>query len=298
MTIGIYKLEFHSTDKVYIGQSIHIEVRYKEHLNSIKYYLSPTKLSKAIQEYGISRYVVLEECKSNRLNDLEIFYIDKFNSFNNGFNSTNGGDMGFSYGEGHPASSLTNADYFCILWYLSQIPTYTLKDISNILEVSESIVENISSGTQHNWLMDIYPELYTKVADIQGKRRHYNTEGTLSPIQLVSPSGVIYTIGKISEFCLEHGLHRSHIREVLKGRVKSHNGWHLLGTQPREYPLVQAPDGTVYSIPFGSMKGFAIEHDLSETLFRHLLQKKAKSHKGWRLAEPNFHSSGIKNLNL
>lgn len=286
MTIGIYKLIFNNTDKIYIGQSIHIEVRLKQHVNSIKYY-NPnkgTKLYKAIRTHGIKSINIIEECDITSLNSLEILYITKFNSFKDGFNSTVGGDMCMSYGEDHPASKLLNEDYIMILWYLSQVPTYTLKQISSILEVSEAIVENISSGTNHNWLIDKYPEIYENVYKLRGKRRHYGTETSILPILIESPEGVSYEITGITDFCLQHKLHRGHLRDVLKSKILSHNGWHLPGSIIKKYPEVKSPNGIIYNIPFGEMKKFTVEHNLSETLFRHLLQGRAKSHKGWKLA--------------
>ena len=44
MTIGIYRLVFKDTDKCYIGQSVHIEKRFKDHLNSFKTETATTKL--------------------------------------------------------------------------------------------------------------------------------------------------------------------------------------------------------------------------------------------------------------
>lgn len=285
MSIGIYKLSFNNTDKVYIGQSIHIEARYKEHLNSTKTPSNKSKLLNAIETYGICGYSILEECIPECLNDLEIAYISKFNSFKSGFNSTIGGTIGGGYGEDHPASSLKNEDYYCILWYLSQIPTYTIKEIAEILDVSESIVENISSGTNHNWLHSLYPELYEIVSTLNSSRRHYATETILSPIIILSPEGVQYQVTKVSSFCAKHDLHRGHFRGVLKGIVNNHKGWHLPSTILKKYPSVKSPKGEIFNIPFGEMRSFTITHNLSETLFRHLLQGKAKSHKGWKLCE-------------
>lgn len=90
--IGIYKIENKINGKVYIGQSIDIARRWREHKCSIHKIDAP--LYRAMIKYGLENFTfeVLEECKANELDIKEIDYIIEYNSFYNGYNQTTGGE--------------------------------------------------------------------------------------------------------------------------------------------------------------------------------------------------------------
>lgn len=87
---GIYMLTSPS-GKHYIGQSINIKKRiasYKR-LNCKKQEF----IYHALCKYGFDNFIieVLEYCDEDKLNELEIFYINKYNSLSpNGYNLTTG----------------------------------------------------------------------------------------------------------------------------------------------------------------------------------------------------------------
>ena len=90
--VGIYKITNQINNKAYIGQSIHIEERWKEHerdSNTID-----TLLYRAMRKYGFDNFSfeVLEECPEAKLNEREIYWIKFFDTFENGYNLTMGGD--------------------------------------------------------------------------------------------------------------------------------------------------------------------------------------------------------------
>lgn len=91
--IGIYKFTSKITGQSYIGQSIKIEHRYKEHLNNIKNFQENSKWYQALREQGIENFEfsILEECQPEELNEREIYWIQYYDSYNNGYNSTPGG---------------------------------------------------------------------------------------------------------------------------------------------------------------------------------------------------------------
>lgn len=101
MTCGIYKIENKINGHCYIGQSINIIQRWKDHRKEAKDIYSDKKeypLYKAIRKYGIENFSfeILEECKVEELNKKEIYYIEKYNSFHNGYNQTPGGDSNYN----------------------------------------------------------------------------------------------------------------------------------------------------------------------------------------------------------
>jgi len=90
--IGIYKITSPS-NKVYIGLSKDIEARWRGY--SIKKKTAPQqpKLYYSFKKYGVKnhKFEVLEECKFEDLSKREIYYIEKYNSVNEGLNVSSGG---------------------------------------------------------------------------------------------------------------------------------------------------------------------------------------------------------------
>lgn len=88
----IYKISFPNR-KVYIGQTYHYHQRIKEHLNEMKH--SNYKLYRAMRKYNITEnnFSIVEEniLTQNNADNKEIYYINLYDSYNNGYNSTLGG---------------------------------------------------------------------------------------------------------------------------------------------------------------------------------------------------------------
>lgn len=97
--IGIYKIENLINGKVYIGQSINVEKRLHEHFyksNCKKDVSYKSALHSAIRKYGASNFSteILCSCDYSELDDLEKFYIKKYNSISpNGYNILSGGQL-------------------------------------------------------------------------------------------------------------------------------------------------------------------------------------------------------------
>ncbi len=91
----IYIIKNKINNKVYIGQTTHsVEERYKQHMKPSAHKKS-YKIYKAINKHGAENfyYEVLEnDIPVEQLNEKEIEYIEKFNSYKKGYNSTKGGD--------------------------------------------------------------------------------------------------------------------------------------------------------------------------------------------------------------
>ena len=96
MSCGIYKIENKINHHIYIGQSSKIEERFSNHKWMAKNGKDDTKLYRAMRKYGIENFSfeVIEECNLNELNEKEIYWITKYDSCNNGYNISPGGDSG------------------------------------------------------------------------------------------------------------------------------------------------------------------------------------------------------------
>ena len=91
--MGIYKIENLITQEIYIGQSIDINRRWEQHKKAVIEDRMNQKLYRNIREYGAEnfKFEVLEITKDRmKLDLLEFEYIEKYDSYKNGLNSTNG----------------------------------------------------------------------------------------------------------------------------------------------------------------------------------------------------------------
>lgn len=79
MTCGIYKLDF-GDDYYYIGKSINIEDRFKQHCTRLNNGTAAKLLQKAFNEYGTPSYKVVRQCHPDHLDVLEAIYISAYNN--------------------------------------------------------------------------------------------------------------------------------------------------------------------------------------------------------------------------
>ena len=95
-TMGyIYKITNKLNDKVYIGQTVKsCQKRWTQHKNnSNKEYFSQIVLYKAFNKYGIENFNFeeIEEVPNEELDEREKYWIEYYDSYFNGYNSTLGG---------------------------------------------------------------------------------------------------------------------------------------------------------------------------------------------------------------
>lgn len=101
----IYKITNIQNQKVYIGQTIRpIEQRFHRHINDAMNNILDTHFARAIRKYGKDNFVIeeIDSAKTqNELNKKEQYWIQYYNSVNNGYNETDainkcGGNTYFS----------------------------------------------------------------------------------------------------------------------------------------------------------------------------------------------------------
>lgn len=222
MTIGIYKLEFSGTDKVYIGQSIDINSRFIQHKSAMRLGTAAPKLQEAYNTYGYPTITILLEGESKELNSMEDEAITVFDSVLNGFNSLKESGPPMLYGENAGQAKESNEVYLWILELLVSTPSLSKREIENITGVSIYTIRHIAALESHCWLKEVSPENYEKLIRIKHDKPYYY--GTAYP-KLLSPDGIVYEVGHMTNFSKEHGLLQPKVSEVLKGTRKSHKGW-------------------------------------------------------------------------
>lgn len=99
---GIYAIENLDNDKIYIGQSVDIRKRFREHKHHLKQNNHDNiYLQRAWNKYGSAKFTfkILEVCNENELNGKEIYYISKYRSKSYNLNNGGYGNRGYKHTE-------------------------------------------------------------------------------------------------------------------------------------------------------------------------------------------------------
>lgn len=148
--VGIYKIENKINGKVYIGQSVSIERRWKEHCKPS----SSSVISNAIKEYGKDNFTfeILEECLIEDLDAKEEKYIHKFNCLvPKGYNvsdSINGNITSYKHYSPEILQHIIDDLEECKL---------TMAEIAKKYSINVSTVSRINSGKIHLQEGRVYP---------------------------------------------------------------------------------------------------------------------------------------------
>ena len=158
--IGIYKITNIITKDAYIGQSIQIEERFKEHKNPTNWKREKNKkLYQNFLNFGLNNFTfeVLEECEIQELNEKEQYWISYYNTYPNQYNMTPGGQ--FNAGECHPSHKLTEQDIINIRIRYSNKERKQEVYLDYKDRIGESGFGKIWKG--ETW-KNIMPEIYTE----------------------------------------------------------------------------------------------------------------------------------------
>lgn len=96
----IYKIVNDINSLIYIGKTTRsMESRWHDHIKN-SYIQQVSKLHNAMRKYGVEHFhieLVEDKIPNEILNDREIYWIQQYNSYENGYNSTLGGDGSNKY---------------------------------------------------------------------------------------------------------------------------------------------------------------------------------------------------------
>lgn len=167
--IGIYKITNNINGKIYIGQSNNIQRRFSEHQNRGATSRIPVDI--AIQRYGKENFnfEIIEECSIEQLNQKETYWITYFNSIENGYNCSVGGDQQ-SIGSNNGRAILTENEVKFIRTAYNNHERR--KDVYEYFKdkITFSSFARIWDGT--SWA-HIMPEVFT-----EENKRYYSKEAT------------------------------------------------------------------------------------------------------------------------
>jgi len=187
MAIGIYKFTCKSNGKVYVGQSVNVENRYKGHFNNhdnenLKDY--QTKFYRALRKHRFENFTfeIIESLEdSSDLDEREIYWVNFYNSYANGYNSNRGGFRVTERNEDHPNAKLTNEQVLEIKEKLknTKITQYELASLYNI---TQSEISNINTGKKWSNLGDY---------DYMIRKEEARNTGSSNPASVFSDEDVV-----------------------------------------------------------------------------------------------------------
>ena len=190
---SIYKSTNKINNKVYIGFDSSWPSRIQQHKHNSKN--KSQKFYCAIRKYGWDNFtwelLYQSSDKDHTLNFMENYFILEYNSYENGYNSTLGGDA--------PTLGITASPETCEKMSIS---------LKNHWSTPQG-KKTKSSVSKKNWDRIEYRSLYEKTYTI------------------ISPAGLEYTVTNLRKFCDENGIRHTNMYKVTSGKRKSCSGWKL-----------------------------------------------------------------------
>lgn len=161
---GIYIIKNNVNGKCYIGQSVKLRSRLKDHMRNAKNGKLDLPIYRAINKYGFHNFTVdiLESFIPDPnisnleliqiLDKLEIEYIEKYNAYTEGYNCTKGSDfgvLGLKMTEEQKKKVSENSKKQAVKTY-KPIYLYSVKEKSTIYAISITAASNITNIDRSN----------------------------------------------------------------------------------------------------------------------------------------------------
>lgn len=202
----IYKITNIINNKIYIGATTKtVKDRFRSHIKDSKSNRCKHRpLYKAFNEYGIDNFniEIIEECKNCERFDREIFWIDRLNTYNNGYNDTYGGEGKQKF------------NYDIILEELTY-KRLTVKELSEKFKCSKDIIYQVAKENDINLKYSIDKYIKQKSKPVVRK------DGEIITVFESIAEGAKTITGYKSSFNTKH----THISQCCKGERKTAYGY-------------------------------------------------------------------------
>jgi group I intron endonuclease len=200
----VYKITNDVNGKMYIGQTSRtLDERFGEHLKEVRMSRSAGRpLYDAMRKYGVNHFHIEPIEETNNPKEREVYWIEYYGTFKNGYNATFGGDG---------------------KWYIDyDLVVETYKQVGSMIETSEKLgicVDSVSDildikNEQHRSTTDILIDKYGKMVNM------FDLNGTYLRTFATAYDAGRYLIQNKLTNCKLTTI-KTHIVEVCKGKRKS-----------------------------------------------------------------------------
>lgn len=197
---------------VYVGQTSNLRDRHRRHIRydpfdpAIREYHYP--LSRGIRKYGASRYqleILEENVPTDQMDEQEIYWIDYYNTYYDGFNQTKGGQNSIPL-------KYSDVDILKVIDLL-QNTTFSFPEIEKITGISITHIYNINIGARRKQNNLNYPIRSNKEKGCKGIV--FSPQENLEIHKLLST-----TKRTVKDIAKEYGVTNSVITDINYGRIK------------------------------------------------------------------------------
>ena len=221
----IYRIVNTKTGLSYIGQTRRgFAVRKRQHLSRLSAAAEDNRLYRAMREYGEDAFefeVICHAMAPEFLDDLERYFIAEFDTFANGYNSTDGG---------------------------ATLAPEAIAKISRALK-----------GRDAHWARSNWDRRRANGTDKIDMRKHVpaGAESVRAKSYVVQdPNGRLFAITGLKAFCREHGLTFKAMYDTLNGVQTHHKGYVLL----KAMRSLQNIASSKTSYPLCVAQGYGMHH--------------------------------------
>lgn len=224
----IYAYKKKSENKiVYIGQTVQLEIRHKQHIlydpynNKNREYNYP--LSRGIRKYGPEEYelIVLEDnVPLEKLDEREKYWINYYNTYWEGYNQSTGGT--------YPTKPIYSEDVLKTIIYMLQDESYSYNDIKEKTGVSLTHIYNINIGARRPQTNINYPIRKPNTKGTKGLK--FSQEEIILIHEDLLNSNMDFNV-----LAKKYSCNRETISRINKGETKSYR------LNNYEYPLRKHP---------------------------------------------------------
>lgn len=216
----IYMIKNKITEEMYVGQTKYTaESRYKGHIAVALNTNRNLKLYNSMRKYGIDNFelIVLErDVKDEDLDTLEIYYISKYDTFNNGYNYTKGGGGIKGYHHSEETRKKMGIAIHNSMWKINT-PERTAK-----IRAAQKGRKFTQEHRQH--IKDSIGDRFGKNNSFYGKRHSEYTKNKISDantkyyvIQILDDNNIkkFNSVKEAAQYCIDSGYTTAKLSSVM-----------------------------------------------------------------------------------